>query len=272
MTRLEQETTLQLSYLSAALCFLLYFIITFASFSSISFFFNIPAIWDEQVTWEFDLFGYDYLTRKLANLISAIWPDMPKPRTVDLGWDISTGVVGLLLSLLIFVYSKKLIGCRISLGKWRHEAILWIFVAVFVANVFPAIFILPTDITQTTWSYFFGPSCAALLFRADDETPLVLLAYLFISPVIIAPISEEIAHRGLLGEIFIRSIGPLPAALFTSALFGIAHTTSWVQVLSTFVIGFFLFAARMRFGGILVPIFMHMGINAFVILPALYRC
>lgn len=269
---MKQETQLQLSWSGAVLCFLLYFAISFRLWSSLSVTLDFPEIWDGRITFDIDLFGFAFLGGIVSNWLMALWPDMPTPRSMHLGWDMASGTIALLISLFIIVFSRKLIGCQIPIGKLRYEAIVWVLAIIVFSNTFPVLFSLPSNLADTTWSYLVSPSCATLLFRPDEATPTVLLVYLAISPIVIAAVSEEIADRGLLAEIFMRTIGVWPTALFTSSLFAVAHMRFDLMLLYYFIVGLILFAARVRFGGIGVPILMHMAASASITLPALYGC
>jgi len=83
----------------------------------------------------------------------------------------------------------------------------------------------------------------------------------FVAAVVIAPITEEMLFRGYFYAVLKRSIGPLPAALGISLLFGAVHNNALgFPGLTLLALGLTL--AYEWSGSILVSIFMHAWFNA----------
>lgn len=82
--------------------------------------------------------------------------------------------------------------------------------AVTVGALFPALEGVPADNTSE--------------FRGASTTTLVLLA---LAAVVFAPVVEELLFRGLVLQGLMLRIGFWPAAVLSSALFGVLHTASF---------------------------------------------
>jgi membrane protease YdiL (CAAX protease family) len=81
------------------------------------------------------------------------------------------------------------------------------------------------------------------------------------SAVLLAPIAEETLFRGVLLPHLARSIGPF-AAIYTSALlFGVLHVAHGVLFIGPLTLGAILGWARVRSGGLLTPIVLHVTFN-----------
>ncbi len=83
----------------------------------------------------------------------------------------------------------------------------------------------------------------------------------FVAAVVIAPITEEILFRGYFYAVLKRVVGPVPAALGISLLFGAVHNNALgMPGLTLLALGLTL--AYEWSGSILVCIFMHAWFNA----------
>ena len=127
----------------------------------------------------------------------------------------------------IVLSSEKLRGC-FSFNKLTFALILptlMIMIIDFVCSIPLAILaenLFPSDMEQIPIS---------------DDSSLsspFFLALLFISIVIIAPITEELAYRGLLLDFLKEKYGDWPAIIVSSLLFGIVHVIPSAIAVATF--------------------------------------
>lgn len=96
----------------------------------------------------------------------------------------------------------------------------------------------------------------------------------FMSLIILAPITEEIVMRGFLFGGLRTRLRFLPAAIITSILFGLAHITQasegllWAAAIDTCILSMILCYLRETTGSLWAPILVHMMKNslAFVFL------
>lgn len=96
-------------------------------------------------------------------------------------------------------------------------------------------------------------------------TALVLV---FVALVILPPVVEEIMTRGFLFSGLRTKLSFIPAAVFTSALFGLAHlgggqggSVIWIATIDTFTLGLVLAYLRERSGSLWPAIGLHMCKN-----------
>jgi len=113
-----------------------------------------------------------------------------------------------------------------------------------------------------------------LLGEQADQQPMVkiyqsaakageyeIIWQVFVAAVFIAPITEEILFRGYFYPVLKRFIGPMPAAIATSVLFGTIHNNALgMPGLTLLALGLTL--AYEWSGSLLVSIFMHAWFNA----------
>jgi len=97
-------------------------------------------------------------------------------------------------------------------------------------------------------------------FESLDSSGGTLLVFL-LATVLIGPIAEELVYRGFILPWFASAIGKVPALIVTSIAFGLAHHHYGVFVLAPTLYGFVFGWARLRTGGILAPILLHVGVN-----------
>ena len=79
--------------------------------------------------------------------------------------------------------------------------------------------------------------------------------------VIAGPICEEILFRGLLLPWLVKWMKPITAVVISAALFGLLHHEYGVGVLVPFMLGIIFGWARLRTGGLVAPIVIHMVFN-----------
>jgi uncharacterized protein len=130
-----------------------------------------------------------------------------------------------------------------------------------------------------TWTLFGGPLLAfgiailGFVLRTPDiqmpfrqmlvNRPTVILFAIFV--VILGPLAEELAFRGFLQPLLIRSFGPAIGIIATGAVFGGLHayeySWSWRHVLLIATAGTTFGWVRYRTGSIAASILMHATYN-----------
>ena len=108
-------------------------------------------------------------------------------------------------------------------------------------------------------------SLLGLVVKAGyDQTQAMLTAsgvfITLLKTVILAPLAEELAFRGLSFRRLDKSLGFWPAALISSALFGVYHL-NLLQGIYAFIFGIILCLVYRRFGNIRAVIIMHAAAN-----------
>ncbi len=91
---------------------------------------------------------------------------------------------------------------------------------------------------------------------------------MIMSVVVLAPLVEEVAFRGVaLGCLLARGWPPLHAALLTSTLFTVLHFQYVpLALIPVFLIGMFLAWLRIRSGSMAAPVLAHMAANGITLL------
>jgi hypothetical protein len=96
-----------------------------------------------------------------------------------------------------------------------------------------------------------------------DNRPTLLLFSVFV--VIIGPLCEELAFRGFLLPLFVRSLGAAAGIIVTGVLFGCLHAPeyswSWRHVLLVAVAGCVFGWARYQTGSTVAAAYMHSTYN-----------
>jgi membrane protease YdiL (CAAX protease family) len=96
-----------------------------------------------------------------------------------------------------------------------------------------------------------------------DNRPTVILFSLFV--VILGPLCEELAFRGFLLPLFVRSFGAAAGVIFTGLLFGCLHAPeyswSWRHVLLVALAGCVFGWARYQTGSTAAAAYMHSTYN-----------
>jgi membrane protease YdiL (CAAX protease family) len=83
-----------------------------------------------------------------------------------------------------------------------------------------------------------------------------------IAAVVIAPILEELAFRGILQPWLRRIVGPGPAVLLSSLIFAIAHFNAWPAPIALFVLALFLGFLAQRTTSLVPSMVLHATFNA----------
>lgn len=95
-----------------------------------------------------------------------------------------------------------------------------------------------------------------------DRTTIVLFAMF---AVVIGPLCEELAFRGFLMPLLVRSLGALPGVILTGVLFGSLHAPeyswSWKHALLISAAGSIFGWVRYRTGSTAAATFMHSSYN-----------
>jgi hypothetical protein len=96
-----------------------------------------------------------------------------------------------------------------------------------------------------------------------ENRPTLMLFAIFV--VLLGPLCEELAFRGFLMPLLVRSLGPAAGIVGTGALFGCLHAPeyswSWRHVLLITVAGSTFGWVRYRTGSTAASTFMHAGYN-----------
>ena len=96
----------------------------------------------------------------------------------------------------------------------------------------------------------------------SDRTTAIVVAVLSVT---IGPLAEELAFRGLLQPLLVRSVGVIPGIAVTSLLFGAMHLQqygAWQSVLLISVAGAGFGAMRQWTGSTKASTIMHAGYNS----------
>ena len=133
----------------------------------------------------------------------------------------------------------------------------------YVAMALP-LFVLSVGLI---WLQFVAASWAApemlSRFLADEPaapaTPVLVSVLEVVTAVMLAPVVEELAFRGVLLRDWSRRWGRTAAVIATSALFAVLHPA---DLLGSFAFGVVLATIRFRTGSLLVPIACHALYNA----------
>lgn len=206
----------------------------------------------------------------------------------DLGLFITLSIVSLFLALLLlrfipFLHALK-DSYKLLVGQliWYLLAFGWLYLilrARYNRPFWSSLGWLPPRIGDALGSFAFGPLLAIGLglIGAAMRTPQVHLPFegMLNSPamillfgvliVAIGPICEELAFRGLMMPLFIRSLGAAAGILITGLLFGLLHGfeyPDWRPVVLIGVAGAVFGWRRYHTGSTVNSTLMHAGFNA----------
>jgi len=167
---------------------------------------------------------------------------------------VSHGAVLIYLLCVFFAYRRWVAPLPVT-GQLRNVGALWLVIAM--AAVYVAEYLWGKAAGQPAEAFvtdlYTGKTAAGVL-----STTLTIF--------ILAPLNEETLFRGIMLNVFLskyRWTGWLGAVLI-SLLFAAVHTQ--YQNVSTlaemFLVGFITSAARIRSGGLLLPVLLHMEATA----------
>jgi membrane protease YdiL (CAAX protease family) len=168
----------------------------------------------------------------------------------------------------LFVACKNFVWPKIFLGRFDWTAIPIILATPIFATILYEIISAFTFNYAFSFSNAFTPSCKWLVFRDTDFLKLrafeflAVMSALYICQSLTVPLLEEVLYRGLWANALTKSTGIWTAAMVSSAAFSTAHRDFSFLWLYYFAMGMAYFAARQRFGGILVPLAMHVFLNS----------
>ncbi len=167
---------------------------------------------------------------------------------------VSHGAVLVYLLCVFFAYRRWVAPLPVT-GQLRNVGALWLVIAMAAVYV-----------AEYLWGKAAGQPAEAFVtdLYAGKTAAGVLSTTLTI--FILAPLNEETLFRGIMLNVFLskyRWTGWLGAVLI-SLLFAAVHTQ--YQNVSTlaemFLVGFITSAARIRSGGLLLPVLLHMEATA----------
>jgi membrane protease YdiL (CAAX protease family) len=115
---------------------------------------------------------------------------------------------------------------------------------------------------------------AALASRAGQPSAEAtqVTAAILVTPLVVAPILEEVVYRAWMTTLFARIVPAAVAVTVTAGLFMASHQSlNLPTALLTFVLGIFSGWAWIRFRSLIVCAAMHASVNLVIILAAMLR-
>lgn len=178
-------------------------------------------------------------------------------------WEIFLSSLGLYLGIMIFIWG-------LSLTREDRQRILTPAPAHspkrFGFYLAPFLLALPVNVIYVLFLERFFPSFLERMMEAGNlpenfmsSPDPVSLLLLFLSVVVMAPIVEEIAFRGVLYNLLNKTLPLWVSALISSVIFGILHGTTFLQ---TAIIGLVLAFIYQITGDLKVAIIGHAVNNA----------
>jgi membrane protease YdiL (CAAX protease family) len=107
---------------------------------------------------------------------------------------------------------------------------------------------------------FHPPAAPALFWEIAGLSQRTAGTMQFLGVLLIAPVTEEVLHRGYLYPVLKPRLGPIGSALFTAALFAAVHLNV-PAFAPLFVTSLSLTIAYETTGCLLVPVVMHILAN-----------
>jgi len=130
-----------------------------------------------------------------------------------------------------------------------------------------ALMLLPVMVVMTTtqivWKMAGWPLKGQEIlgwFMSDDASMWVRGAIVF-SAVIVAPVAEEILHRGVILSTMMRHVRPWKAVVLGSLFFGVLHL-NFMAIPALTLAGMFFSYGYLHTRSLLTPIVMHVVFNA----------
>ena len=129
-------------------------------------------------------------------------------------------------------------------------------VVIFVLPIVLSLFLSPETINQSQE-----------IGIATNDIPLLELLLSALALLVLVPVVEEIVYRGVMFQGIAKYTGVWPAAIVSSALFGVAHGQVNVGI-DTFILGFLSCVLLLKTRNLWMSIFLHSMKNgvAFMIL------
>jgi membrane protease YdiL (CAAX protease family) len=156
-----------------------------------------------------------------------------------------------IISLLVIYFIRRKITKKTSLNIQYPSLKIIPFVmtgtvAITIGIVFPFSDLIPM------------PEIVAEAFKeAIGHTSI----YTFILMVIVAPVLEELAFRGIMLDGMLSKYSPLKSILISSILFGIVHLNPW-QFIDGFIVGIFIGWIYYKTQNVSFAIIVHASVNA----------
>ena len=208
--------------------------------------------------WRFSIYAVVFTALLFANaaLISLVLPD---PSIGNEGisllginaWALLVPAVLSLVFMVHFVDHVPLATFGVTLHeKWGHDLGLGLFVA--------ALMIVFYDV----FAFALGELSVQI---ATPEGGLWVPLALTVFFLAVSAANEELVFRGYPLQILMVGIGPWPAMVVMSALFGLGHylnpSSTWLGTLNTFLAGILLSLAYVRTRSLWFPYGIHIGWN-----------
>lgn len=168
--------------------------------------------------------------------------------------------VAVCMAVAAFSFRGGLSGFGLSTRRLRRD--LLIVVAMLLA--FEPIALLLMWLAQAVMLALGirPPDHAFIQYLHDPVTPRAILPLLWIGPVLLAPLSEELFFRGLLQTVLRRTFrSRLLAVLVAAAIFGLAHFKQPQAVLPLAAFGLFTGFVYERTGSLVGPLVFHGAFN-----------
>ena len=151
---------------------------------------------------------------------------------------------------------KSLFGNRAKVDELVPALKLTLFIFLFSMAAAYALF-LPLSYIEPNFVEWWYISTFEIIYTDGYSYPVIVNALSFISLVIIAPIIEEVAFRGMLLHRWSQKWGLMKAMLFSSLVFGIIHP----DPVGAFVFGIGMCIIYLRTQSLYVPILCHAANN-----------
>lgn len=205
-------------------------------------------------------FFFQFVAIMAAGLVAPGWVEAQ----LGGGGDVAGQWRVLVLGQFIGFIALSLWCQRIGAGPFGGDMRLpgdWLLAALFVG---PVVLIG----TGFLVGLFAGNGEGDWMYREDYDTSLLtreaLGPMLLVSGLVLAPLIEEVAFRGVaLGCLLARGWAPLPAAILTSLAFTSLHVQYTLPaLLPIFLVGLYCAWLRIQTGSIAAPIAAHMSANA----------
>jgi|HubBroStandDraft_4_1064222.scaffolds.fasta_scaffold310889_2 membrane protease YdiL (CAAX protease family) len=221
-----------------------------------------PAIEPKSAAWPF----WGYLD--LLLFASLIFPSLIVAalliRLISLGVKIEAPIQEMLVQLIsyAFIFSalRALLRLRYDQPFWR--SLRWNFRWRDAALTFVAGPLLAFTLGYLGY-ILRAPYIQSPFDQMLRDRPTLLLFAVF--AVVIGPLCEELAFRGFLMPLLIRSLGPAAGIVITSLLFGALHAPqyswSWKHALLVALAGLVFGWTRYRTNSTASGAFMHFGFN-----------